>query len=516
MHDVLIIGSGIAGLLAACKLPGKLKIALVTKRKLIDSETAFAQGGISCVLSESDSFASHIGDTLKTGGGIADEKIVEIVVREGPRCLNDLVKLGVKFTKNGKKFDLHLEGGHSHRRIVHHADLTGEAVVHALVREVRRRKNVSIFENRIAVNLVKIRGRCQGAYVMDERSSRIKTFAASATLLATGGAGKCYLYTSNPDVSTGDGIAMAYRAGVPVKNMEFVQFHPTCLYHPDAKSFLISESVRGEGARLLTKSGVRFMRKYHPAGELAPRDIVARAIDDVMKKTGDDYVLLDISRRSPEFIKNKFPYLYKSVKKFGFDMTKEPIPVVPAAHYICGGVAVNEFGRTSVKNLFAAGEVACTGFHGANRLASNSLLEGAVFAARASDEISRIAAKKEKLYPIPEWQTYKARESDEAVVISQNWDEIRRFMWNYVGIVRSMKRLQRAKRRIVNILSEIDEYYWNFLVTRDLIELRNIATVSYITILSAISRRESRGTHFMIDFPQKNDRKFKQDTVIIE
>lgn len=512
-YDVLIIGSGIAGLLTALKLSGNLKVAVVTKGKLDDSETSFAQGGISCVTSPSDSFASHIKDSLRTGAGISKERIVGIVVREAPERLNDLISIGVEFTRqNLGGYDLHLEGGHSHRRVVHAKDLTGKVIEDALIRKVIRRKNILVFEHHIAVNLIKKNSRCWGAYVLTDNG--VKIFASRTTLLATGGAGKCYLYTSNPDVSTGDGVAMAYRIGCSIKNMEFVQFHPTCLYHPEAKSFLISESVRGEGARLFTKSGERFMRGVHPMKELAPRDIVARAIDDVLKRTGDDFVYLDISHRSPAFVKKKFPYLCESVKKFGFDMTRGPVPVVPAAHYMCGGVSVDVWGRTEVPQLYAAGEVACTGLHGANRLASNSLLEGVVFAHRAALEINGQLKKKVKIPKISSWKTYGARPSDEAVIISQNWDEIRRFMWNYVGIVRSMKRLERAHHRIKNILKEIDEYYWNFLVTRDLIELRNIAQVAYITIESAMHRRESRGTHFMIDFPKKNDRKFKKDTVV--
>ncbi|MCD6423625.1 MAG: L-aspartate oxidase [Elusimicrobia bacterium] len=511
--DVLIIGSGISGLFTALNLPQKLKILIVTKRDIFDSSTKFAQGGISCVASAYDTFENHIQDTLRTGCGLSAERIVEIVVREAPERIKDLMDYGVKFTSRGRGFDLHLEGGHSQRRVIHAKDYTGEVIENALVRKVRRKRNITVFENHMAVNLIVKNNYCWGAYVLDERTGRVKKFTANYTVLATGGAGKSWLYTSNPDVATGDGIAMAWRAGAVVKNLEFVQFHPTCLYEPRAKSFLISESVRGEGGVLLTKKGERFMKRYHPLRELAPRDIVARAIDDTMKKTGDDFVYLDISHKKASFIKRKFPYLYKTLKKFGFDMTKEPIPVVPAAHYMCGGVAVNEWGETSLKGLFAVGEVSCTGLHGANRLASNSLLEGIVFGKRCAFRISSVF-KKKKVPVIPEWKTYGARPSDEAVIISQNWDEIRRFMWNYVGIVRSEKRLERAWRRIKNIQNEIYEYYWNFLITRDLIELRNIACVSELIIKSAMSRKESRGTHFMIDYPHQNDRKFLKDTIL--
>ncbi|MEA2082234.1 MAG: L-aspartate oxidase [Elusimicrobiota bacterium] len=512
--DILIIGSGLAGLLAALKQPRDLKIALITKRKLSDSETVFAQGGISCVTSEKDSFEYHKKDTLKTGGGLSKKRIVDIVVREAPGRLRELEEYGVKFNKSPEGYDLHLEGGHSRRRIVHADDHTGKTVEDALVRRVRRRKNIKIFENHIAVNLIIKNASCWGAYVLDEASLRIKAFKARATLLASGGAGKSYLYTSNPDVSTGDGIAMAYRAGCRILNMEFVQFHPTCLFHPEAKSFLISEAVRGEGGRLFTRSGRRFMKDYHPMKELAPRDIVARAIDDVLKKTGDDFVYLDISYKGAAFVRKKFPYLLANVKKYGFNMAQNPLPVVPAAHYMCGGIAVDENAKTDIKNLFAAGETTCTGLHGANRLASNSLAEAMVFSSRAAESLSQCAYEEKKIPKIAVWKTYGARPSDEAVVISHNWDEIRRFMWNYVGIVRSMKRLVRARNRIKNILEEIDDYYWNFLVTRDLIELRNIAQVAELTIESALSRKESRGTHFMIDYQGAPKAKFKKDTVV--
>ena len=512
--DVLIIGSGLAGLFAALKQPHDLKVALITKRKLADSETVFAQGGISCVTSSNDSFALHTKDTLKTGGGLSKKNIVDIVVREAPERLKELEEYGVKFNKVSGKYDLHLEGGHSRRRVVHADDHTGKTVEDALVKQVKRRKNIKIYENHIAVNLIIKDSSCWGAYVLDESNLSITAFKSRATLLAAGGAGKSYLYTSNPDVSTGDGVAMAYRAGCRILNMEFMQFHPTCLFHPEAKSFLISEAVRGEGGRLFMKSGRRFMKDYHPMKELAPRDIVARAIDDVLKKTGDDFVYLDISYKGAAFVRKKFPYLSDNVKKYGFDMGQRPLPVVPAAHYMCGGVSADGNAATDIKNLFAAGETVCTGLHGANRLASNSLAEAMVFASRAAVSLTKCACEKKKIPKISVWKTYGARPSDEAVVISQNWDEIRRIMWNYVGIVRSMKRLIRARNRIKNILEEIDEYYWDFLVTRDLIELRNIAQVADIIIESALSREESRGTHFMIDFPGAPKAKFKKDTVV--
>jgi len=514
VYDVLIIGSGLAGLFAALKLPRDLKVALVTKRKLADSETVFAQGGISCVTAADDSFNLHIRDTLKTGGGLSDKNIADIVVRETPDRLKELERYGVRFNMSRGGYDLHLEGGHSRRRVVHSEDSTGKAVEDALVERVRRRKNIKLFENHIAVNLIIKDSVCWGAYILDESDLSIRAFKSRATLLAAGGAGKSYLYTSNPDVSTGDGVAMAYRAGCRIMNMEFVQFHPTCLFHPEAKSFLISEAVRGEGGRLFTRAGKRFMKGYHPKMELAPRDIVARAIDDVLKKSGEEFVCLDISYKGAAFVRKKFPYLSSSVKKYGFDMTLSPIPVVPAAHYMCGGIAVDENAATDIKNLFAAGENACTGLHGANRLASNSLAEAMVFASRAAESLAGRASAKKRIPKIPLWKTYGARPSDEAVVISQNWDEIRRFMWNYVGIVRSMKRLVRARHRIKNIIEEIEDYYWNFLVTRDLIELRNIAHVAYITIESALSRKESRGTHYMIDYPGPPRDAFRKNTVV--
>jgi len=449
-----------------------------------------------------------------------------MVVKGGPARINELIELGVKFSSRsvGSKTELDLgkEGGHSKRRIVHAEDLTGKAVEEALVAAAEANSNITIYEHHIAVDLLthsKFVGPADkevvwGAYALDKKTGQVNKYLARATILASGGAGKVYIFTSNPDIATGDGIAMAYRAGAEIANMEFVQFHPTCLYHSKAKSFLISEALRGEGARLLLQDGTAFMTRHHPMGDLAPRDIVARAIDFELKKSGDDCVWLDISHKPADFVKKRFPNIYKKCLEFGIDLTKGPIPVVPAAHYACGGVWTDDKGKASIERLYAIGETACTGLHGANRLASNSLLESLVFADRAAREAATLVAKGGEIPKIPSWETGGAVVSDEAVVISQNWDEIRRFMWNYVGIVRSDKRLERAMRRIKLLKDEINEYYWDFTITSNLVELRNISTVAELIVNSAIMRKESRGLHYNIDYPETNDRDFLKDTVL--
>jgi L-aspartate oxidase len=516
--DFLVIGSGLAGLSFALKAARFGSVVVVTKKEIAESSTANAQGGVAAVVADRDSFASHVDDTLKAGDGLCRKEVVALVVESAPAAINDLIALGVDFTrseKNRKEFALGMEGGHSRRRVLHAADQTGLEIEKKLVGAVTGEPRIRVLEHVIAINLIIGKdGRCWGAYLLDTNRKKVITFLARETVLATGGSGKVYLYTSNPDVATGDGVAMAYRAGARIANMEFIQFHPTCLYHPQAKSFLISEAVRGEGGVLKTVDGRPFMERYHRMKDLAPRDTVARAIDTEMKKTGNDYVLLDITHQPAAFIRRRFPYIYSRCRSFGIDMTKVPIPVVPAAHYSCGGAATDTWGRTSIPGLWAIGEAACTGLHGANRLASNSLLEAMVFADRAQ-KAAGAGLSREIPFPfIPPWKTGNAVDSSEAIMVAHNWDEIRRLMWNYVGIVRSNKRLDRARRRIRNLQNEITEYYWNFLVTADLIELRNIATVAELIIHSAAKRKESRGLHYSLDYPKRDDEHFRKDTVI--
>ncbi|KIE42123.1 L-aspartate oxidase [Geobacter anodireducens] len=522
--DFLVIGSGIAGLSFALQAARHGTVAIVTKREVTESATNYAQGGIASVFSQDDTFDAHVEDTLVAGAGICHEDVVRMVVEEGPKVIRNLIEWGVQFTRSGEAFDLTREGGHSQRRILHADDVTGREIERALVVAARENPNIRIYEHHIAIDLIteaKVTrkrvapNRCLGAHVLGIEDNVVRTFAAKITLLATGGAGKVYLYTCNPDVATGDGVAMAYRAGATIANMEFMQFHPTTLYHPHAKSFLISEAVRGEGAILRRRDGTAFMEKYHKLKDLAPRDIVARAIDNEMKTHGDDCVFLDITHKDPEYVRNRFPNIYQTCLEFGLDMTKDPLPVVPAAHYLCGGVAVDANGETDIRYLYAIGEAAFTGLHGANRLASNSLLEAAVYAGRAFQHAVEELRQNHFEFPvIPGWDSGTATDSDEMVVVSQNWDEIRRFMWNYVGIVRSDKRLERAMRRIRLIQEEIEDYYWNFTVTSDLIELRNIATVAELIVKCALQRKESRGLHYTINYPERDDIHCRHDSFI--
>ncbi|MBK1690768.1 L-aspartate oxidase [Ectothiorhodospira mobilis] len=513
--DVLIIGSGAAGLSLALHLAHEQRVMVLSKGPITEGSTLYAQGGVSAVLDQQDSVQAHVRDTLEAGAGLCEEAAVQQTVSHGPESIQWLLDLGVPFTREPTpdgRVQLHLtrEGGHSHRRVVHAADATGRAIEMTLVEQVRRHPNIQLFENHIAVDLITTRKlglsepRCLGAYVLNLDTQGVEIFQAPAVVLASGGASRVYLYSSNPNGATGDGIAMAWRAGCRVANMEFMQFHPTCLYHPKAKSFLISEAVRGEGGRLLLPDGSPFMHRFHPRAELAPRDVVARAIDHEMKRLGVECVYLDISHQPADFVKGHFPTIYERCLEYGFDLTRDPLPVVPAAHYTCGGVMTDLKARTDLPGLYAVGEVAYTGLHGANRMASNSLLECLVFAREAARDIGARADQAEPAPPIPAWDESRVTDSDEEVVVSHNWDELRRFMWDYVGIVRSDKRLQRALRRIELLQGEIHEYYSNFRVSNDLIELRNLALVAEIIIRSALSRRESRGLHYTIDYPDRD------------
>ncbi len=524
-YDVVIVGSGLAGLSVALHLAQTRKVAIISKRELLDGASNWAQGGIAAVLDSGDSHDQHIADTLVAGAGLCDEAATRFIVEHGREAIEWLIEQGVPFTRDETAelgFHLTREGGHSQRRIIHAADATGHAVQVTLEQKVRAHPNIALFEHHCAIDVITsdkltpngVHGgapslvgqpRCHGLYVQDEQSGKVLTFEAEHTVLATGGAGKVYLYTTNPDTATGDGIAMAWRAGCRVSNMEFIQFHPTCLYHPYAKSFLISEAVRGEGGLLKlppeagTAAGTRFMPAHDERGELAPRDVVARAIDFEMKKRGLDYVHLDISHQPPEFIQEHFPTIYARCLELGIDITKQPIPVVPAVHFTCGGVVTDLAGRTDIPGLYAVGETAYTGLHGANRLASNSLLECLVVGRACAQQIA--AAPGVDLPALPAWDESRVTNADEEVVIAHNWDELRRFMWNYVGIVRTTKRLERAHHRIRLLKEEIDEYYRNFRVTNDLLELRNLVEVADLIVRSALSRRESRGLHYSRDYP---------------
>jgi L-aspartate oxidase len=523
--DFLVLGSGIAGLSFAVKAAAHGRVAIVTKKQSAESNTNYAQGGIAAVMSKEDSFELHVQDTLKAGAGLCRESVVRLVVEEGPARIAELIQIGMRFSEResggaGRELDLGREGGHSKRRIVHAKDMTGREAERALLAAVAGNPRIEVFEDHFAIDLITRRklglggtNRCYGAYVLDRGTGEVGTYAAPVTLLATGGCGKVYVYTTNPDIATGDGVAMAYRAGAAIGNMEFIQFHPTCLYHPQVKSFLISEAVRGEGGVLRTVDGREFMEGYHPLKSLAPRDVVARAIDGEMKRSGADHVVLDITHKPAPFTMDRFPNIYRTCLGAGIDMTKEPIPVVPAAHYQCGGVVTDVDGRTGIDGLLAIGEVACTGLHGANRLASNSLLEALVGAHRSA----RLAIEEHAggvEVEVPVWQSAKAVDPDEMVVVAHNWDEIRRLMWDYVGIVRTNKRLQRAQKRIANLQEEIHEYYWDFKVTSDLLELRNIATVAELIIRSALERPESRGLHYNLDHPEPDEAWAQRDTIL--
>ena len=508
--DVLIIGSGLAGQSAALRLADHCSVVLISKRHLEDSASGWAQGGIAAVLDNQDSIEAHIHDTLVAGAWLNDLAATRFVVENGRRAIEWLIEQGVPFTKDASGYHLTREGGHSARRVIHVADATGAAVQETLTQKVRKHPNITILENHIAIDLItgeKLgtgENRCFGAYVLNSLTGEVITIGARNTLLGTGGAGKVYLYTTNPDTSTGDGIAMAYRAGCRVANMEFIQFHPTCLYHPQAKSFLISEAVRGEGGLLKLPDGTRFMPEHDELAELAPRDVVARAIDFEMKKRGIDCVFLDISHKGETFIKEHFPNIYARCFELGIDIAREPIPVVPAAHYTCGGVITDLHGRTDVSGLYVAGEASCTGLHGANRLASNSLLECLVFSEAAVNDI--LATKPITLPALPLWDESRVTDADEEIVISHNWDELRRFMWDYVGIVRTNKRLKRAKHRISLLMREIDEFYANFRVSHDLIELRNLVVTADLIVRCAMLRKESRGLHYSRDYPATANR----------
>jgi L-aspartate oxidase len=520
--DFLIIGTGVAGLMAAHHLSGAGRILVATKRTAEVSNSAWAQGGISCVLDPGDSFDAHVADTLGAGAGLCHEAVVRAIVSGGPAAIAELERLGAHFARRDgdEGYDLGIEGGHTRRRVVHAGDVTGRHVIDCLLKSVRAAPGVDLLEQHQAIDLVTSgwlglpgESRCLGAYFLDKTTGEIMAVRAAHTVLATGGAGKVYLYTSNPDSATGDGIAMAWRAGLAIHNLEMVQFHPTVLYHPKARTFLISEALRGEGGRLINASGQEFLAQVDPRASLAPRDIVARAIDYEMKRRGDACVYLDMTHRSSEYLERRFPTIHRTCLECGIDIARDPIPVVPAAHYCCGGVQADVDGRTEMRGLYAIGEVACTGLHGANRLASNSLLEGLVCAERLARRLrDQPAAPRPDAAEIPDWELGHAVPSDEAVVVEHNWNEVRTVMWDYVGIVRTNKRLDRALRRIRNLRQEIREYYLDYVVTADVLELRNITAVAELITRSALLRRESRGLHATLDYPQTGPKGY--DTVV--
>lgn len=527
-YDFVVIGSGIAGLSFARKAAAHGSVAIITKRAPADTNTAWAQGGVACVTSGEDSFELHVADTLNAGAGLCDEAMVRMIVTDGPERIGELIEAGVQFdereSENGRELDLGREGGHSKRRILHARDATGRAIEQALLAAVAASPNIEMLDHHMAVDLITAAklgyttgDRVLGLYVLDEARGAVETIRTDRLVLATGGCGKVYLYTTNPAVATGDGVAMAWRAGASIANMEFIQFHPTCLFHPQERSFLITEAIRGEGARLIDAQGREFMEKYDVRKALAPRDIVARAIDSEMKRTGQPCVFLDISHKPPEFVRERFPTIYERCLALGIDITTDPIPVVPAAHYQCGGVLTDEHGATTLQGLCAIGEVACTGLHGANRLASNSLLEAAVMAHRAAEFLTKDETASVRRTPeieLPEWRSGDVQDVDELVVIYHNWDEIRRLMWDYVAIVRTDKRLQRASTRLRNLQREIQEFYWNFKVTTDLLELRNLTTVAALIVDSALLRKESRGLNYNLDYPETDDARPVKNTVL--
>ena len=525
--DYIVVGSGIAGLTFALKVARHGRVAIVTKKNLSEANTQYAQGGIAAVTKPTDSIELHVADTLRAGAGLCREEVVQTIVEEGPDRVQELIDLGMDFTReetistDGERFySLGKEGGHSKRRVLHTKDATGREIMRALLAALERAPNVSVFEDHFAIDLITTaklecdkENRCVGAYVLDRNTGKVETFSAPHVVLATGGSGKVYLYTTNPDIATGDGVAMAYRAGVTIANMEFTQFHPTCLYHPQAKSYLVSEALRGEGAVLKDLAGNEFMAAAHPLADLAPRDIVARTIDSEMKRSGAGHMHLDITHKSAPFIMDRFPNIYRKCFEFGIDITKQAIPVVPAAHYQCGGVKTDVDGCTELPGLYAVGEVASTGLHGANRLASNSLLEGLVCAHRAAQCVIN-EPQPDIEVSMPLWQSGQAEDPDELVVVSHNWDEVRRCMWDYVSIVRTRKRLLRGQSRIENLREEIRQYYWDFKVTADLLELRNIAQVAELIIGCALQRPESRGLHYNLDCPGLDETWAHRDTIM--